>query len=1005
MNQASVISALRDPRLAAYATSLEPVWVWSNDGSRVLWANAVAVALLGSANLTVLRARRFTAHDKPAAHVIRLAASLPQNGQARLERMRGFGTGFFHLLTCTCSRLALGDGGSAILIAATEQAGPQLSLADRARRLIEGSDDAIAVFATDGTLLHATPAAAHRMAGATSLLAFEANALAAEALASGSSAGRTLVGPTSLIRAGQSGNVVLVASLGATAPDVMPEAAATAAVVPSPPVAPAAETSPEPAAAPAQEQPTVATDAAPIVPAAPDEAAPPPEPAAPAEITAAAPPAPPPPSMPASAVASAGIEEPRPHPLRFVWQMDADERFTLTSDEFIQLVGPSTARLLDKPWREINGALQLDKDGRVARAIGTRDTWSGLVLSWPVDGATQRLKIELSGLPIYDRHRNFIGYRGFGVCRDLEALTTVAQQRRAAPVPAPTPVAPSARSSAASEPRTPEPTATPEPIPQPSTRHTITFIGPAQNVVPFRVVPAEPKSAPGLNAGERNTFTEIARQLSARLKNSEQPAPAAPPTQDNTPTTALRSTPAPGIDGRAPARDPADTPVEPVKPAAGEQAKPAMREGARPVAREETPRREVTQTVKAGPAAPVELKPVVAPAPTVAQPAEPPSWLAQGSDARALLDRLPLGVLVYRIDTMLYANRTFLTCVGYDTLAAFSEAGGIDSLFIEASGGTSSESGAQTLTITTGKGDQVPVEGKLFSVPWNGENALALVLVGPKGADDEPVKPAPPPSAPPPHDDSELQARIQALSTELAAARRAAEAATAERTALLGNIGKEVRTPLTAIIGFVETMLSEKYGPLGNERYRTYLTDIHYSGARILALFDDLASLSKIDRSRADTAGPSVVLNDIVQACVAQMQGEASRVRVLIRTSLANPLPGIAAEPDSIRQVVLNLLTNSVRFAGAGGQVIVSTALGNDGRVLLRLRDTGPGLSDNDLAQLRANNKTATSADAADQQLTLAVARALLEANHASLSVTSKADEGTLVEVMFNAAR
>jgi signal transduction histidine kinase len=338
--------------------------------------------------------------------------------------------------------------------------------------------------------------------------------------------------------------------------------------------------------------------------------------------------------------------------------------------------------------------------------------------------------------------------------------------------------------------------------------------------------------------------------------------------------------------------------------------------------------------------------------------------------------------------------------VGYDTLGSFRDAGGIDSLFIETSS-AAPESAAQTLTITTGQGAEVPVEGKLFSVPWNGENALALVLVGPKAQREEPAKQTPPP----PHDDSELRAKLQSLEAELAQARSVAQTSGSERTELLGHIGKEVRTPLTAIIGFVETMLNERYGPIGNERYRTYLTDIHYSGSRILALFDDLASLSKIDRSKTAPSGPSLNLNDIVQACVAQMQAEASRVRVLIRTSLANPLPGIAAEQDSVRQVVLNLLTNSIRFAGAGGQVIVSTARDNEGRVLLRLRDTGPGLSETDLVQLRSNAKASTSAEAADQQLSLAVARALLEANHASLSVTSKADEGTLVEVLFAAAR
>src|ERR1051325_2464257 len=128
MNHASAVSYLRDPRLAPVAPGLEPAWVWGSDGTYVLWANAAAVALLGATNLAQLRTRRFTAHDRTTAHVVRLANSLPQNGSARLERLRGFGTGFFRLLTCTCSRVVLADGVSAILIAAKQRAGSHLPL-------------------------------------------------------------------------------------------------------------------------------------------------------------------------------------------------------------------------------------------------------------------------------------------------------------------------------------------------------------------------------------------------------------------------------------------------------------------------------------------------------------------------------------------------------------------------------------------------------------------------------------------------------------------------------------------------------------------------------------------------------------------------------------------------------------------------------------------------------------------------------------------------------------
>ena len=97
----------------------------------------------------------------------------------------------------------------------------------------------------------------------------------------------------------------------------------------------------------------------------------------------------------------------------------------MASDDFINLIGPTTAQVLGKSWSDIAATLQIDPDKQVARAVATRDTWSGINVMWPVDDSAQRLKIELSGLPIYDRQRVFTGYRGFGVCRDLEAFAAI----------------------------------------------------------------------------------------------------------------------------------------------------------------------------------------------------------------------------------------------------------------------------------------------------------------------------------------------------------------------------------------------------------------------------------------------------------------------------------------------------------------------------------------------------------------------------------------------------
>src|SRR5262249_52389075 len=120
---------------------------------------------------------------------------------------------------------------------------------------------------------------------------------------------------------------------------------------------------------------------------------------------------------PAPVVQSASAE--RRHPLRFVWQMDEQGRFTLVSEEFIELAGPTTAAMLERPWTEVAAELGLDPEQRVARAVASHDTWSGVTVHWPADGSRERLAVELSGLPVFDRERVFRGYRGFGVCRDI----------------------------------------------------------------------------------------------------------------------------------------------------------------------------------------------------------------------------------------------------------------------------------------------------------------------------------------------------------------------------------------------------------------------------------------------------------------------------------------------------------------------------------------------------------------------------------------------------------
>lgn len=241
---------------------------------------------------------------------------------------------------------------------------------------------------------------------------------------------------------------------------------------------------------------------------------------------------------------------------------------------------------------------------------------------------------------------------------------------------------------------------------------------------------------------------------------------------------------------------------------------------------------------------------------------------------------------------------------------------------------------------------------------------------------------------------------------ELKEARREAERVSALKTDFLAKISHEVRTPLNAIIGFAEVMMEEQLGPLGNERYRDYLKDIHSSGGHVMSLVNDLLDLSKIEAGRMELTFGSVDANRVIAECVSIMQPQALRERVILRLSLAAKLPNLVADERALRQIVLNILSNAVKFNQPGGQVIVSTALTESGDAVLRVRDTGIGMSEREVeTALEPFRQIQTSRHTNGTGLGLPLTKALVEANRAAFVIRSRKGEGTLVEVSFPAAR
>ncbi|KAB2748016.1 cell-division control histidine kinase PdhS [Brucella anthropi] len=251
---------------------------------------------------------------------------------------------------------------------------------------------------------------------------------------------------------------------------------------------------------------------------------------------------------------------------------------------------------------------------------------------------------------------------------------------------------------------------------------------------------------------------------------------------------------------------------------------------------------------------------------------------------------------------------------------------------------------------------------------------------------------------------------------ELTNARKEAERASSQKTEFLARISHEIRTPLNAIIGFSELMADEKFGSIGNDRYRDYLRDINRSGNHVLALVNDLLDISKIEAGALDMQFEAVSLNDAIAEAIALMQPQANRERVIIRSSFQSNLPDIVADTRSIKQVALNLLSNAVRFTAPGGQVIVSTSYEMNGDVVMRVRDTGIGMTKSEVEQAlkpfrqvnaleRRKAETAKDWRSEGTGLGLPLTKAMVEANRAQFAIDSTPGHGTVVEIAFPPTR
>lgn len=1050
---------LSDARIGQTFGAAKPAIVLGENG-RLLIANRALLTLL-RVNTRTEAAAAIGAERGPLAAVLRqvnagTAGAPPQKHILPLQC-----GGIRRAVEFAVSRIQVPGGGSVVLLVATEPAGAAPDATSAASAVFQEEDGAFALLDRDGRRLYANDAAAALMGAAGSLdeLVPGARRAVARARADGFAVAEFGVLRIPLQRIGNDDYLLLAAAFtspkreGSAASEISalatdnerrsPEPSMTAASITAseeireharstieevvreesePSLAAHGESvqafvQVEPSAGPPM---TSEIEEKEKEPAAETRAA------APAQETKSGPKAraAEPETEPQDTPAAAPETQPQAAqlPRRFVWQTDADDRFESVSPELAAVVGEALAAVIGLNWSEAGTSLGIEGTAAVAAAVAKRDTWSGVTVTWPVEDRKLVRPVELAALPVFDRERRFLGYRGFGVFRD--------------PMPKPAAASRSEPKTAA-EPASVKPA---RPV-EPAMPVRSTFGKRTHKVVPLHKTSAAEPPRPTLTPVERNAFREIAKALGTRMQRVNAPERSVP---EKPPVTSTLLPPAP--EPVAPSRAAASseraildrlpigvvvhrserllyinrtlldwigaTGMEEFATSGGLERLFVNGQGPAP----EDPGdrgHPVALRGRDDEAIPVEARLLSATwdgdtalvyafsrtsgrAGDRLEASELALRDAEASvrEMRAILDTATDGVaLLDREGHVLGMNRSAEALFGFDSaeiegkhfttlFAPESHRAALDYLDGLATNGVASvlNDGREVIGRVR-EGGLIPLFMTLGRVGEGGEKFCAVFrdITQWKRAEEELVQ-----------------------------ARRHAERASSAKSDFLAKISHEIRTPLNAIIGFAEVMMEERLGPIANERYREYLKDIHTSGEHLISLINDLLDLSKIEAGKLDLVFSSVDLNEIASQSMALMQPQANRERIIIRTALSPNLPPVVADSRSIRQIVLNLLSNSIRFTPPGGQVIVSTSLTDDGEVHLRVRDTGIGMSETEIkTALEPFRQIATTGrtKSGGTGLGLPLTKALAEANRASFSIKSTKNAGTLVEIAFPSTR
>ncbi|HEX3672941.1 MAG TPA: ATP-binding protein [Rhizomicrobium sp.] len=191
----------------------------------------------------------------------------------------------------------------------------------------------------------------------------------------------------------------------------------------------------------------------------------------------------------------------------------------------------------------------------------------------------------------------------------------------------------------------------------------------------------------------------------------------------------------------------------------------------------------------------------------------------------------------------------------------------------------------------------------------------------------------------------DLAVELRATRDDALRKRFEAEAANASKTTFLANMSHELRTPLNAILGFSELIAHETLGPIGTKRYREYATDINSSGSHLLSLINDILDVAKIEAGKMDIEPRAVDPKSTIEKALVIVAARAREKRQHLSVEIAASGPSLYADERAVKQIVINLSANAVKFTPEGGKIVISGGPTADGGYEICVEDDGPGIS------------------------------------------------------------